>query len=62
MSTHDHTEEWDSFNDLVTWACWHLLESITSGRPLRGAVHHVIEMARRAKFKQRAQAQQKGPA
>jgi len=54
MNHKDHTDEWDSFDDLLTWACWHLMESFTRGTALRSAMHHILNVARRAKFKPRA--------
>lgn len=53
MSSHDQNHDWDSFDELLTWACWYLMESITRGEPLRRSMHHLLDVARRAKFKPR---------
>lgn len=41
--------EMKDFNDLVSWATWHVLEGLTQGQPLRSLIFSVIEYARRWK-------------
>lgn len=36
----------DTFQELVSWATWFIIEGITKGDPLRGLVFHVLEVAR----------------
>lgn len=43
--------EWKSFDELVTWATWRILEGLTKGTPLRSLVFTVLAAAREAKFK-----------
>lgn len=45
------TDEWDSFDELVTWATWCILEGITKGLSLRSIVFEVVSVTRLAKFK-----------
>jgi hypothetical protein len=38
------------FDDLVTWATWHVVSGITKGQPLRTLIFDVLEVARRTTF------------
>lgn len=42
--------EWKDFDQLLTWATWSLTESIIGGEPLKKAMHHILRVARDAKF------------
>lgn len=47
----EKTSEWESWDELLTWACWHVMDAITRGRALRSAVNDVLTVTRSAKFK-----------
>ena len=34
-----------TFDDLVKWATWHVISSITNGTPIKSAIHHVCDVA-----------------
>ncbi len=39
-----------TFDELVTWATWQIVEAITTGKPLRAAVYAVLMVARNTKI------------
>jgi hypothetical protein len=39
------SDEFKSFEALVTWATWFVVEEITRGKPLRSALFHVLSVA-----------------
>ncbi len=39
------SEKPQDFNELVTWATWQVIESMTKGQPLRAAMHQVLQGA-----------------
>jgi len=39
-----------TFDELVSWATWEIIESITKGKPLRSTVWGILEVARRFKM------------
>jgi len=39
--------ELKTFQDLVSWATWHVIEGLTKGEALRSLIFHVVDMARR---------------
>lgn len=43
--------KWDSFDQLVTWATWEVLQGLTKGEPLRTLVFRILNAARMAQFK-----------
>jgi len=38
--------DFKTFNELVSWATWHVLEGLTKGTPLRSLIHDVLSLAR----------------
>ncbi len=46
--------KWDNWEELVTWATWTVIEYLTHGKPLRSAIFTVLDVARRAQFKEKA--------
>lgn len=42
-------QEPKNFQELVTWACWTIIQGITSGQRLEKSVHLVLDYARRWK-------------
>lgn len=43
--------EIETFDDLLTWACWYLMESFTRGESLRRSMHHIVQVARSTELK-----------
>ena len=48
------TDKTWTFQELVDWATWEIVQAIVKGQSLRSAVFTVIEVARRAKLKEQA--------
>lgn len=40
-------KEPETFQDLVTWACWTVMEGITQGKTLRESIYLVLDYTRR---------------
>jgi hypothetical protein len=43
--------KWDSFDALVTWATWEVIQGLTKGEPLKSLVFRILHAARTAEFK-----------
>lgn len=39
------SDDLNTFDDLVTWATWHVIEGLTRGTPLRSLIHGVLMTA-----------------
>lgn len=39
-----------TFEELVSWATWEIVEAITKGKPLRSVVWGILEVSRRIKL------------
>lgn len=39
------SEDLNTFDDLVTWATWHVIEGLTRGTPMRSLMHGVLMAA-----------------
>jgi hypothetical protein len=39
-----------TFDELVTWAAWQIIEGITAGKPIRQVIYSILMVARQAKI------------
>lgn len=35
-----------TFDELCKWACWEVVQALTAGKPLRSAMHPILNVAR----------------
>lgn len=44
-------DKWDDFDELLTWATWQIIESLTKGGSIRSVMQNILSVAHQAKFK-----------
>lgn len=45
VNSEKELNDW-TFDELVKWACWVIVEGMTQGKPLRSSVYSVLDVAR----------------